>query len=221
MLNSANPTPSHSPVIRHPDQKIQFTNEDSPNSLSGLGYDSSTNIITFDPNQIYGSNPNSGSIKSDEENPNQSPTGDRPGSNPGIQIPTGTGSHTGSAGSRDDSADELRRQEFINSQLDSQAHHGQFILTLDNIKPELKDTDTITVTIPPANTDNQTSSPNLPYTIVNSASMNSVENSFYATSSLSSVIPQLMLQPNCNYMADDTSLSYFHNDMARAPKIFN
>ena len=168
MLNSANPTPSHSPVIRHPDQKIQFTNEDSPNSLSGLGYDSSTNIITFDPNQIYGSNPNSGgSIKSDEENPNQSPTGDRPGSNPGIQIPTGTaGSHTGSAGSRgDDSADELRRQEFINSQLDSQAHHGQFILTLDNIKPELKDTDTITVTIPPANTDNQTSSPNLPYTI--------------------------------------------------------
>ena len=76
MLNSANPTPSHSPVIRHPDQKIQFTNEDSPNSLSGLGYDSSTNIITFDPNQIYGSNPNSGgSIKSDEENPNQSPTG--------------------------------------------------------------------------------------------------------------------------------------------------
>ena len=166
MLNSANPTPSHSPVIRHPDQKIQFTNEDSPNSLSGLGYDSSTNIITFDPNQIYGSNPNSGgSIKSDEENPNQSPTGDRPGSNPGIQIPTGTGSHTGSAGSRDDSADELRRQEFINSQLDSQAHHGQFILTLDNIKPELKDTDTITVTIPPANTDNQTNSPNLPYTI--------------------------------------------------------
>ena len=37
--------------------------------------------------------------------------------------------------------------------------------------------------------------------LVNSASMNSVENSFYATSSLSSVIPQLMLQPNCNYMA--------------------
>ena len=36
--------------------------------------------------------------------------------------------------------------------------------------------------------------------------MNSVENSFYATSSLSSVIPQLMLQPNCNYMAGKFSL---------------
>ena len=40
-------------------------------------------------------------------------------------------------------------------------HQGQFILTLDNIKPELKDTETITVTIPPA--DN--GSPNIPYTI--------------------------------------------------------
>ena len=42
-------------------------------------------------------------------------------------------------------------------------HQGQFILTLDNIKPELKDTETITVTIPPANENN--GSPNIPYTI--------------------------------------------------------
>ena len=43
-------------------------------------------------------------------------------------------------------------------------HQGQFILTLDNIKPELKDSETITVTIPPAQ-ENQSPPHNLPYTI--------------------------------------------------------
>lgn len=94
-------------------------------------------------------------------------------------------------------------------------HQGQFILTLDNIKPELKDTETITVTIPPAGENN--GSPNIPYTIGKSCpdatnllqcsislAMNSVDaNSFYTAGSLSSVIPQIMLQPNCNYMSGE------------------
>ena len=65
---------------------------------------------------------------------------------------------------RDDSDLIIKSKQASESHILSDGQHqGQFILTLDNIKPELKDTETITVTIPPANENN--GSPNIPYTI--------------------------------------------------------
>ena len=58
---------------------------------------------------------------------------------------------------------EQRETEITEQQILDSQQQGQFILTLDNIKPEIKETETITVTIPPANENN--GSPNIPYTI--------------------------------------------------------
>ena len=56
-----------------------------------------------------------------------------------------------------------RESDIAEQQILENQQQGQFILTLDNIKPEIKETETITVTIPPAN--DNSSSPNIPYTI--------------------------------------------------------
>ena len=66
---------------------------------------------------------------------------------------------------------ELSEQQILENQ-----QQGQFILTLDNIKPEIKETETITVTIPPAN--DNSSSPNIPYTIGKSKNFQKIFKNF-------------------------------------------
>ena len=149
----------HSPVIRHQDPKIRFNSEDSPNSIDiNLNQNhGSTSILNFDPQMGFGQSSiktDPSHIDSNQNSPNHSDQSEDAKINSNQSegsVHLGLSGTSGSIGNGNGTTLDTTQ--------------GQFILTLDNIKPEIKDTDTITVTIPPSQNENQSNSPNLPYTI--------------------------------------------------------